>query len=493
MKNIVFLSAILLTAFLSSTNLTAGGCDPDSLDDVTITGVVDIKLAGNQEHYFLITQNDTFRLNFGPWWYEPDEGDAVRPLDGDTVVIIGGLNQTNPGLISAVIIVYEIDGQFWRNPFDPFWNNFDSTFSSDPSNFGDGISCGWPDSNISVELFTGTVLTDTTLMYHHYFLDADADGFPDFRLNFGPPWYEPTDSVEIPKEGDVVTLEGVILHTGTYPVIVVLTIDGQVWLDEGGFGPGRFGKWMKGNKNQAMTITSPFDSLTQIQFRNGWHHGSMPGSMYCQFLELHHQNMFEHQQHKAFAGFEIAMFNHQRQNMMFENQYRHGMKTRNGVLLQLHYRDSQLEQIRARSRDRIRLFYWDNNTGNWTEQIDITVDTSARLVTFEADTLHSFYMLTSTTATTAVWSEMATFHTMALRPNPAHHETRIDFTLPHYGRTNIALYSANGQIIRSVINAYMPAGKHNVWIATERLNSGTYYVVVVHENFRKTLPLIVIQ
>jgi hypothetical protein len=56
-----------------------------------------------------------FRLFFGEDDYDPGNG-VQRPADGDFVNILGGLFQPRNGL--PVIVVYQINGQFWREPGD---------------------------------------------------------------------------------------------------------------------------------------------------------------------------------------------------------------------------------------------------------------------------------------------------------------------------------------------------------------------------------------
>jgi len=74
--------------------------------------------------YFLDVDDDgeaDFRLCFGEEDYDPGNG-AERPNDDDFVDIVGG--QVNPPRGLPVIIVYQINGQMWREPGDTlglFW------------------------------------------------------------------------------------------------------------------------------------------------------------------------------------------------------------------------------------------------------------------------------------------------------------------------------------------------------------------------------------
>ena len=70
------------------------------------------------DHYWLDENGDDvpeFRLSFGAPHYNPPSG-AQRPLDGDWVEIVGGLIELCP--VTPTIVVYEINGLFWRTPGD---------------------------------------------------------------------------------------------------------------------------------------------------------------------------------------------------------------------------------------------------------------------------------------------------------------------------------------------------------------------------------------
>jgi hypothetical protein len=96
-----------------------GGCPyPDSVDLVEKDGLAMVEEMPHMSMYFLdedYDQQEDYMLNFGAPWYDPGNG-ATRPEDGDTVSIVGGLME---GCMDwPMIIVYEINGQFWRQPGD---------------------------------------------------------------------------------------------------------------------------------------------------------------------------------------------------------------------------------------------------------------------------------------------------------------------------------------------------------------------------------------
>jgi len=112
-----------------------GNCPhPDSIDLVEVSGRAMVSNMPHMDMIFLdedYDQVEDYALNFGAPWYDPGNG-ATRPEDGDTVVIVGGLME---GCMNwPMIIVYEINGQFWRQPGDTtgLW--------AEPTSVGDELS-----------------------------------------------------------------------------------------------------------------------------------------------------------------------------------------------------------------------------------------------------------------------------------------------------------------------------------------------------------------
>lgn len=96
-----------------------GGCpDPDSLVLIETGGLTITREMMGMTMYFLdenFDQTAEYHLNFGAPDYDPGNG-AQRPAAGDTITIVGGLMEGC--MMGDVIIVYEINGQFWREPGD---------------------------------------------------------------------------------------------------------------------------------------------------------------------------------------------------------------------------------------------------------------------------------------------------------------------------------------------------------------------------------------
>lgn len=85
----------------------------------------------------------------------------------------------------------------------------------------------WPDT-LEMITVTGSAMVDTDGAHPKYALDEDDDGAADYRLSFGPWWYESPSGAVRPEDGQEVTITGA-LQVDTLSVILVFEIDGLVW------------------------------------------------------------------------------------------------------------------------------------------------------------------------------------------------------------------------------------------------------------------------
>jgi len=77
-----------------------------------------------------------------------------------------------------------------------------------------------------------------------YFLDVDADGTADYRLNFGPSWYEPGNGNVRPADGDEITVVGGLMGYAEPPLVIVWELNGLLWREPGqGHHGGHGGGW----------------------------------------------------------------------------------------------------------------------------------------------------------------------------------------------------------------------------------------------------------
>lgn len=470
-------------AFLFLTpKLQAGGfgnCDPDSLQAVSKNGLVSVQIVGMHTQYLLDEDRDgtdDYILNFGPDWYTPDEGNAVRPLNGDSVSIAGGLNTTNPGPL-PVIVVYEINGQFWRNPYDPFWNNISHHYRSNRQG-GMGYAPGWVTNPLEDTTISGTALVDTTLVYNKYYLDIDNDAVPDFHLNFGPYWYEPATGAQRPQYGDAISVEG-IYHTGNLlPNIMVLELNGTKWRDTVGLGPQLGGRWIQKNMTNRSRIHCLLDSACYISMPAGWHGGGMMhDSLFGQVLQLMHQNMIQYQNQNGFMGFEIGMFNGSRQNRMNQNMWR--MNFQNSVNYHLHYSQQLLNRYR-KDETTIQLKRWNHQNQNWEQVHGANFDLQNNIVSFSDPQVDGFYMLAaSPLISVPEYGHVAERLKLEAFPNPSPGVVDLRYQLDQAAEVNIQVLDLAGKLYHSYRFDKGLSGWNTNTISISDLTPGVYLVQIL--------------
>jgi hypothetical protein len=225
---------------LTLNDSTGGHHGGDSLTVVDLQGRAIVVQPDSVNHprllrYFLDVNNDgspDYRLSFGPPWYDPQNG-AHRPTNGAQITIHGGLlTYTDP----AIIVVYEINGLFWRRPFQGHGGNGGGDHGRD--------GCT-PDSVTRVEL-QGSALVRNGNGYHGertlYGLDNDANNQPNYLLDFGRPDYDPQNGASRPANGDTIEIVGgqIYCPDAEIPVVLVYEINGLFWREPGdtlGLGP----------------------------------------------------------------------------------------------------------------------------------------------------------------------------------------------------------------------------------------------------------------
>ncbi|HBZ00304.1 MAG TPA: hypothetical protein DEO84_03180, partial [candidate division Zixibacteria bacterium] len=87
--------------------------------------------------------------------------------------------------------------------------------------------------SLEVVTLTGWAIVVQDSVRTHYFLDVNGDDTADFRLQFGPPWYEPTSGAHRPADGDSISISGGLLGYGAPRAVVVYTINGLFWRQPG--------------------------------------------------------------------------------------------------------------------------------------------------------------------------------------------------------------------------------------------------------------------
>lgn len=121
--------------------------------------------------------------------------------------------------------------------------NLDITVEADSNttiafilNGNDGHHGGGEHRGDSLEVVTisGWAIVVQDSLRTQYFLDANGDDTADFRLVFGPPWYEPDSSgATRPNDGDSIWVTGGLMGYGQPQAVVVYEINGLFWRTPG--------------------------------------------------------------------------------------------------------------------------------------------------------------------------------------------------------------------------------------------------------------------
>ena len=508
----LFIKSILIiftVVFLSQFSAYADGdheggdghFHPDSLEIITITGTAIVDSAMMYLMYYLDENGDEeadYYLNFGPSWYEPDSSLATRPDDGDEITIYGGLYTSHVDSFK-IVIVYEINGQFWREPYDALWNNMGGHHSDGGHHTGHGYAFGWMHDTPELIDVSGKVFVDTTFIHEYYYLDENDDNKPDYFLNFGPPWYEPVSGIIRPLQGQVVSITGGAIDQHTIPMLIVYEIDGQVWRDSSAFGPHFGGGWIDKDMNQNRGFHTPYDTLDRMIINPGWHDGMthhggmMSDSLFCQLLEIFPQNLPQHNDHNFFSAYEIGLFSPDGHNNMREGEHGRGeMEFASDLNFMLHYNDIQLMGFQM-DENTIEVMGWDDQANTWSLIPTAEIDLVNNVVTFSSTNVGTFIALSGQPEITAIddkrLSTPARFVLEQNYPNPFNPVTTITFDLNEVGYVTLSVYNVLGQKVITLVDENLTAGSYNVKFDARNFPSGTYFYELNVNNQRSIKKL----
>lgn len=480
-----------------------GHMNPDSLEVVTKSGFAIVDTNFMHPQYFLDEDNDgtaEYFLNFGPYWYEPDSSNAVRPNDGDAITITGGLWDDSTMMMNEpMIVVYEINGEFWRDPYDPFWNHMGTHSHMN----GCGSGFGWMHDSLETVILNGAALVDTTFFHEMYYLDENFDGEPDYFLNFGPYWYEPPSGAVRPENGDTIDIVGGKLDREVMPMVMVYEINGLLWRDSTSFGQHFGGGWIDRNMTQPRQFYTPFDNEDHMIISPGWyqmgggghggHGGMMTDSMFCQLLEILPNGVPNAENQSSFAAYEVDIFQMGGGNGTHHNGNCGGhMHFNSPVQFNFHYSDEQVDGIDENS---ITAKYWDVQTSTWIEYSGLTLNSSENLVTFSTDDISNFIILTADGVTGVQNTKTLPeeFNLNQNYPNPFNPSTIISFDLPVDSEVELTVFNSIGQEVATLVNRNLSAGYHTIEFDAANLSSGIYFYKLKTENFVQTRKMVLLR
>ncbi|HEX2961250.1 MAG TPA: T9SS type A sorting domain-containing protein [Ignavibacteriales bacterium] len=486
------LMIIILLLFAASSYAQRGHFRSDSLNTVTVTGkVMTDSVVKPTSIYSLDVDGDStadYILYFGPVWYHPDSSVSLakRPVNGQTVTITGGLSKRTIMNNAKALIVYEIDGAFWRDPNESAWNNL-----KDNDHFGDhmkdscrGNAFGFMHDSLKSVTLKGRILVDTTLLYNLYYIDVTKDQKPDYFLNLGPFWYQPPAGQQWPKDMDSVTITGGLLPKSAMKMVIVYTINGQLWRDSTLVRRGLRGGWV--HKSDTLTkFTSPFDSSTWMQMGADWNNGGMmgggmkmPDSLYGQIIEVLPGSVPSGGKNKVLAAYEVGFFNYNGTNLL------RGMTGCGGhitfgspVMMQLHFTNNQLKGGNYDLKT-VKAQYWNSTTNSWTPVDNGTLDSATNTISFSQPIASSYIILTAEQTATAVELVRdftpSSYSLVQNYPNPFNPSTFITYEIPKAGMVTLRVYDILGRQVAQLVNESQNAGKYSVTFNAADLPSGIY-------------------
>jgi hypothetical protein len=394
-----------------------------------------------------------------------------------------------------MIIVYEINGEFWRDPYDPFWNHMGNMYGGHhmmDSCYTSGF--GYMHGTAQTVSISGTAIVDTTFIMQHYYLDENNDGVPDYFLNFGPPWYDPGSGATRPENGDQIDIVGGMIDIGYFPMVIVYEINGLFWRDSTSFGNQFGGGWIHRNMIDPEHFHTPFDTLNMLTMNPGWWngggpHGGMHDSLFCQTLEVVPGDIYTLGNENAFAAYEMDFFYPMMMGggggMMNGMDCGGNMSFNSTANFQFHYTDEQLSNANI-IESTIKVKYWDNDLNQWNEVTGANLNTTDNLITFNESTVGNFIILTGDSPTSVQDTKSNIPDQFELRqnyPNPFNPSTTIEFSLPKRADVQLVVYNILGKKIVELANGSYEAGNYSIIFDAQGLPSGIYFYQLKTNNF----------
>lgn len=179
-----------------------------------------------------------------------------------------------------------------------------------------------------------------------------------------------------------------------------------------------------------------------------------------------------YQSQNGFMGFEVGMFNRNRQNQMHGNMMQ--MDFNSSVGLQFHYNNRMQEHFRLREST-LQLKRWNQQNHTWELVSNASFDTINNLVTFSGTQVNGYYMLAADQTTGKTEVPERSFQIAAF-PNPASNEINLSFDLPKAALVKIELFDIAGKRRMLVPAKQLSAGFQTLTIPVSDLNSGIYFL-----------------
>jgi hypothetical protein len=403
---------------------------PDSIIIETHTGIAVVDTINEWGillvRYGLDVEGDgevDYHLEFGPPDYDPDgPGGAERPQNGAEITITGVLLPPQP-FGPPGLFVLEINGLFWHEPPD------------------DHHGGGWHEGDTLVVVdLAGTAIVEAAnppqRPFARYFIDVDGDAEADYRLCFGPPWYDPDGEggAERPEDGAEITIHGGLFSYGDREMVIVYDINGMFWREPRNGHGGLIGGDHEADGCLGTSLTRiEFSATAMVQMGNGFH-----GETHVYAADVDDDNEpdflldFGATAYDPDNGSQRA---HNGQNITVVGGIMSCGDQGMGIVI-----------------------VYEMNADFWREPGDTT---GLGASSTDADDAPEFVPVTHLVATNY--------------PNPFNPSTTINYSIPATGNVSLKVYDITGREVATLINEFQNAGSYAVeWNAAD-MPSGIYF------------------